>query len=172
MSEQYDDIKQELIEMGEEDQKMQERALERGEDLDVDLMETHTKRLREIINKIGWPTIDQVGEEASDAAFLIVQHSDHNPSFQEEVLSKMGEAPDHSIPGHHIAYLTDRVRVAEGKDQLYGTQFQEDEQGRLAPYPIEDEDQLDGRREEMGLQPFDDYLDQMKEVVDGEVVWE
>lgn len=172
MSESIDDIKQELLEMGEADQRMQEKAIENEEELDVDLIEKHTNRLREIINEMGWPSVEKVGEEASDAAFLIVQHSDHNPSFQEEVLSLMKEAPEEAVPGYHVAYLEDRVRVAEEKDQLYGTQFQEDENGRLAPYPVEDEGNLDERRLQMGLPPFDEYLDHMKEVVGGDVVWE
>jgi hypothetical protein len=51
-----------------------------------------------------------------------------------------------------LAYLTDRVRVARGEPQLYGTQF-----GRCGPHPIEDPDALDERRGAVGLEPFADY---------------
>lgn len=164
-------IEEELLEMGEKDQEMQERALEDADAWDSDLMKKHTKKLREIIDQIGWPVPEKVGREASEAAFLIAQHADHNPSFQEEVLDLLKELPDDQIDQYQIAYLEDRVRVAEGKDQLYGTQFQEDDEGRIAPYPIADEDGLDERREAVGLPSYDTYLAELKKEFGDGVTW-
>jgi hypothetical protein len=56
----------------------------------------------------------------------------------------------------HEAYLTDRVLVAEGKQQLYGTQFTV-VAGAWQPQPLADPDQIDARRRHVGLEPLDDY---------------
>ena len=51
----------------------------------------------------------------------------------------------------HLALLTDRVRVRQGKPQLYGTQFSSKQGGPLIAEPIEDEGHLDQRRLSVGL---------------------
>src|SRR5688572_19599729 len=43
-----------------------------------------TARMKEILEKHGWPTFDLVGEDGEDAAWAIVQHSDQDPAFQRE----------------------------------------------------------------------------------------
>ncbi len=50
----------------------------------------------------------------------------------------------------NLAYLEDRVLTAQGKPQLYGTQFQ-GEGKTFGPQPIEDEEHLDERRACVGL---------------------
>jgi hypothetical protein len=56
------------------------------------------------------------------------------------------------IPAQQMAYLTDRVRVAEKQKQVYGTQFED-----LEPFPIEDEANVDKRRQQVGLPPLAEY---------------
>jgi len=58
----------------------------------------------------------------------------------------------------HLAYLTDRVRVNEGREQVFGTQMGGFEGGVPVPRPIEDRQGLDERRAEVGLEPFDGYV--------------
>jgi len=57
-----------------------------------------------------------------------------------------------------LAYLTDRVLVAEGKQQRYGTQFGADADGVQRPYAWEtlgaDERSIDIRRARVGLPPL------------------
>jgi hypothetical protein len=50
--------------------------------------------------------------------------------------------------------LTDRIRVLEGRAQLYGTQFDWDQNGVMSPLPIEDEPGVDQRRAQLGLEPL------------------
>lgn len=51
----------------------------------------------------------------------------------------------------HLAYLTDRVLVADGQPQLYGTQYTHEADGmELRPQPIADPERLDERRAAMG----------------------
>lgn len=56
-----------------------------------------------------------------------------------------------------LAYLTDRVLLAEGKPQIYGTQI-EVRDGRWQPCQVEDPDNLDCRRQESGLSPIVEYI--------------
>jgi hypothetical protein len=55
-----------------------------------------------------------------------------------------------------LAYLTDRVRVGENKEQVYGTQFRLVD-GKWQPFPIEDEKNVDERRKEVGLSTLAEY---------------
>ena len=60
------------------------------------------------------------------------------------------------------AYLTNRVAVAAGEDQRYGTQMRCTEDGSPAPAtPIADESTVDERRADAGLPPLADYVDEM-----------
>jgi hypothetical protein len=53
--------------------------------------------------------------------------------------------------------LTDRVLLAEGKKQVYGTQFTL-VNGKCKPRPLEDEANVDQRRKEVGLRPLAEYF--------------
>ncbi|HAI77370.1 MAG TPA: hypothetical protein DCM08_14145 [Microscillaceae bacterium] len=56
----------------------------------------------------------------------------------------------------NLAYLTDRIAVFEGKPQLYGTQFDWDENGTLSPHYFDDLAQVNQRRSAIGLPPLDE----------------
>jgi len=104
---------------------------------------------------VGWPGRTLVGEDGAHAAWLLAQHA--APQRQQEFLELLRaavEAGEASVTDQ--AYLEDRVRVHEGQAQRYGTQFIHDEQA-LRPQPIEDPENLDQRRAEVGLGPFAEY---------------
>lgn len=155
-------LKNKLLEMAEEDQRMRERARDSGkwsQKIDV----KNTEKLKKIIQKHGWPTISLVGKEGANAAWLITQHADHNIEFQKSCLAllkkavKQGEASPSDL-----AYLQDRVLVNTGKKQVYGTQFQQKDD-KLVPYPIVEPKNLDKRRREMNLSPFEEYRKQISQ---------
>ena len=54
-------------------------------------------------------------------------------------------------PAWQAAMLEDRIRMYEGRPQVYGTQFQPDDNGDLVPYVIEDVQGVDDRRRAVGL---------------------
>ncbi len=56
-----------------------------------------------------------------------------------------------------LAYLTDRVRVNQGREQVFGTQMRSDANGMPIPQPIEDPERLDERRVAVGLDAFEEY---------------
>jgi hypothetical protein len=115
--------------------------------------------LKGVIAKHGWPGKSLVGEDGTHAVWLLVQHADNDRPFQKKCLELMKEAVKAGeSPGSDLAYLTDRVLVGEGKDQLYGTQLTQKD-GKLVPQPIEDAPQVDARRKAVGLPPLAEYLE-------------
>jgi hypothetical protein len=155
----------ELIKMAEIDRAMRSKHLEANNEWDASIDEHHTKRLQEIVKQYGWPTISSVGKEAASAAWLLVQHADLYPDFQQECLALIYALSDGDIAPDNLAFLEDRVRVNTHRPQLYGTQFSI-RKGAFGPLPIEDFESLGERRVVIGLKPFEDYVTEMREVYD------
>lgn len=127
--------------------------------------EQNTARLKELVAKHGWLHKGRVGKKGADAAFLIAQHADHDVDFQKQVLENLREAyAQGRATGQQVALLTDRVRVAQGKPQLYGTQAQFRD-GEVTFRPIQDSSSVDQRRAKMGLPPLSVYVEKLKEQV-------
>ena len=126
----------------------------------------HTVRLKEIVAAHGWPGASLVGEKAAHAAWLLVQHADADPKFQRRCLELMQGLPAGEVSPKDVAYLTDRVLLAEGKPQRYGTQFLKDATGKWVPKPLEDPDHVDERRKSVGLGSIADYALGMAQMYD------
>ena len=143
------------------------KALEAAAQRWSEIKQRNTTRLKAIINRYGWPGRALVGDKAAHAAFIVVQHSDHDREFQKTCLPMLQAAGRRGeIELWQIAFLTDMILVAEGKKQLYGTQFDPCEHSPDdpdSPCVIEDPERLELRRKEMGLPPMSDYLKLMKE---------
>jgi hypothetical protein len=118
----------------------------------------NTDRLREIVDEHGWPGRSLVGEEGAEHAWLLAQHASMQLDFQRRVLDLLtaAVAAGEATP-RHLAYLTDRVRMLEGKEQIYGTQYIRDEHGHRVLFPIEDAVHVDERRTEVGLARLGEY---------------
>jgi hypothetical protein len=123
----------------------------------------NTKRLKEIVRSGGWPKRSVVGDEAARAAWLLVQHADAEPLFQESCLRLMERLlPAKEVFAADVAYLTDRVRAAQGRPQVYGTQVVE--RGcTYEPRPIEDAGRVDERRAAAGLDTLAENLKRLFE---------
>ncbi|MGC0417156.1 DUF4135 domain-containing protein [Embleya sp. AB8] len=114
--------------------------------------------LRGVVAEHGWPGHRLVGAEAATAASALLQHHSGDLAFRRECLALIEAAAEHGdMPRRDAAYLTDSLRRAEGRPQLYGTKFERVAGGELRPCPIEDEDRVDERRAAVGLGPLADY---------------
>ena len=122
--------------------------------------EAHTRELSTIIDEIGWPTKSKVGEDAAHAAWLLAQHADRDTEFQKRCLALMEAAPPGEVSLEDVAMLTDRVRVREGRPQLYATQFTLEQEGSDTHvlYPVEDHEHVHERRARMGMMPLEEYF--------------
>lgn len=128
-----------------------------------------TDRLVEILDEHGWPTFDLVGEDGSTAAWVIAQHADLDPDVQQRALELLRSAAEAGqASAGDLAYLEDRVAVAAGEPQRYGTQMGCTEDGTPLPAtPIADEAAIEQLRAEAGLAPYADYIAEMTEVCAG-----
>lgn len=117
--------------------------------------------LADQIEKHGWPGRSLVGTDGAHAAWLLVQHADQDPDFQQRCLDLMTAAGPEEVNGSDIAYLTDRVLVAQKKPQRYGTQASMVD-GKIEIGECEDPENLDIRRAEVGLPPVAEYLEVMR----------
>ena len=84
---------------------------------------TNQKRIKEIFEQHGFVGFDLAGENGSRNFWMIVQHSDHNPEFQKEVLVEMKkEVNKQNAISTNYGLFVDRVNLNTGKAQVYGTQ--------------------------------------------------
>ncbi len=115
----------------------------------------NAKLLAEIVDAGGWPDKFQAGEDGATAAFLIVQHAIGLPNFMRACLELMEEAAAQGgVPRWQLALLTDRIRMLEGRPQVYGTQFDWTVEGEMQPLPIEEPETVDMRRTAAELVPM------------------
>jgi hypothetical protein len=128
---------------------------------------TRTERLKHVIAEHGWPGFDLVGEDGEDAAWAIAQHSDLDPEFQECALKHLSAAVDEGqgSPGN-LAYLSDRVAVAAGEPQQYGTQVSCGRPGKppRPSTPLAQPDRVEQLRKQADLEPYADYLAEMEQI--------
>jgi hypothetical protein len=150
------------------DQEARNRAMQDPENPTLaatlgDVDRDNTAWLKAYLGEHGWPGYDTVGRSGSMGFFLLAQHADQDPAFQEQVLGMLRDAvARQQASGIHLAYLTDRVRLAQGKPQLYGTQFHVVD-GKPRPQPIEDAGQVEDRRAALGMEPLTEYTANMED---------
>ena len=105
-----------------------------------------------IIEKCGMPTLKEVGQKQMDAIWLGLQHTENKyrvkyfPLIEKAV--KNGD-----LSKKQYALMKDRILMDEGKPQIFGSQIKN---GKL--YDLEDPKTVNKRRQEMGLEPIEDYL--------------
>lgn len=151
-------IAEELIEMARHDLQVREELLKAGKlspGYHPDMEHVHLQnaaRLEEIIDSIGYPTRSKVGKEASEAAWLIVQHAISKPSLMLNCYALLTEIPEDVNP-QNLAYLYDRICYFEGRPQKYGTQF--DHRGL---YPVENKAETIRLREALQLSTHEEKL--------------
>jgi hypothetical protein len=151
-----DELRAELLRRGEKDQ-----VARRADDVSATLAADaeNLPWLRQVIAEYGWPGKALVGEDGADAAWLLAQHADRDLGFQRRCLDLLTTAVTAGeAKRQHLAYLTDRVLLAEGQQQVYGTQMTAS-RGRWVPKNLRDPDTVDERRAPVDLGPLAEYLD-------------
>jgi hypothetical protein len=168
------DLRAELLRRAEQDQVARAEVLRRAEQDQVALTEPrpgwdtassvdadNLTWLKDVVAEVGWPGRSIAGQDGAHAAWLLAQHADRDPAFQRRCLgliaaaAKSGEATL-----TEVAYLTDRVLLAEGQLQEYGTQMTGREEGWV-PRRLRDPANVDERRAAMSLGPLNEYIARM-----------
>jgi hypothetical protein len=130
----------------------------------------NTDDLKQLLKIYQWFKISQFGAVADRNAWLLIQHADQQPDFQNEVLKileplyKIGETDP-----RNYAYLFDRVAASFSDPskrslQRYGTQGNCVGPGVWEAIPIEDPAKVDQRRAKVGLGRMTDYVARFKDI--------
>lgn len=166
----YSEISSELIERRKNDFNVRQRLIEEEKlfgSYNPEMEKVHLENayaLDQIIAQIGWPTRKQVGEEASQAAWLIVQHAISLPNFMRSCLSLMKAEKDMGdVDPVTIAFLSDRIAKYENRPQSYGTQFDNGVDSRLMVYTLDaSAEQVNQRRSELGVTSLQERLTELE----------
>ena len=159
----------ELIKRMEEEQKLRSEWVDKPDDtqLTEGIKETDVQNtiwLNEIIEQQGLPGVTDVGDDGTQAFFLLIQHSP-DLDFQKRCLPLMEALVNQNeFPAVHHAYLTDRILIQDGKPQRYGTQGRSQKNGKIIPWQIEDEEHVNERRKALMLEPIEEYFKAMNEM--------
>ncbi|GAK34431.1 hypothetical protein AQ1_02330 [alpha proteobacterium Q-1] len=97
-------------------------------------------------------------QSAAETLWLATLHADNHPLLQHkaaDIFEKAAKAG--RFPGKRAANLVDRLELAEGRPQIYGTLY-DCEDGKLRPPSITDPEQIDARRAAIGLTPYATYI--------------
>jgi hypothetical protein len=114
-----------------------------------------------IIDQSGWPDRSQVGDEGARAAWLLAQHADCDPAAQRRFWQCLQSAVvRHEASPADLARLTDRVRLASGQKQIYGTQLTA-RAGRYVATRLCKPSSVDARRAAVGLEPLATQIESM-----------
>ncbi|MCH6483057.1 hypothetical protein MMG85_05705 [Pseudoxanthomonas sp. LH2527] len=133
-------------------------ALDKVLEVDAD----NTKFMRGILAACGWPKRSMVGEDAAKAAWLLSQHADMDPQYQVLAGQHMKQAVlAGEADARQLASLVDRNRRLSDQPQVYGMQYFRSPQGVIEFYDIVTPAKLDERRQEIGLQPFYCWVQQL-----------
>ncbi len=108
--------------------------------------------VKPILRKYGWLPKSKIGEKASEAIFLVIQHSDaelirqYFPSLK-DLASRQEANPTHA------AMMEDRLLVNDGKKQKYGTQATSDSttNGKAYIWPVENPNIVNQLRKDAGF---------------------
>ncbi|WBV56949.1 hypothetical protein PFY10_00660 [Chryseobacterium daecheongense] len=161
-----------IIELKNEDLELRDQLIKRGElgeGYHKEMEQLHSrnaKKLNDIMDIIGYPGIDKLGKEASEAAWLIIQHAIGQPEFMRKCVRLLKDAVDEQkADPKNLAYLSDRIAVFEGKPQLYGTQFDWNENGEMVPNFVDNIAKVNERRKSIGLNTLEEQAAIIREQV-------
>lgn len=114
--------------------------------------------IKQVLDDYGWLGPDAVGDKGNKTLFLVIQHADLET--QKQYMPMMKQAVEKgNAKSQNLALLKDRVLLADGKKQIYGSQIGSNQAtGEYYVLPLEDPENVNNRRKEMGLGPIEDYV--------------
>jgi len=157
------DLRAELLRRAERDQEARSNGARVGWQAVSAIDAENLAWLAGVVADVGWPGKSMVGDDGAHAAWLLAQHADGDPAFQRVCLDLLAAATVRGDAApRELAYLTDRVLLAEGQPQLYGTQCI-GRDGQWVPRRLRDPGTVDDRRAAMSLPPLADYTGRLGE---------
>ncbi|WGK63706.1 BT_3928 family protein [Croceiramulus getboli] len=141
----------------------EEARKERAVDMGLDPMEasgdlwrkqmlldsTNMQFVDRVMKNRGYPGKDLVGTPTNTVAWYVIQH---NPEYIPKYLDTIRQAAQQDqLPMRLVAMMEDRYLMGEGKAQRFGTQGSVLPDGTEFIWPIQDPEQVNERRKEVGF---------------------
>lgn len=119
-----------------------------------------SNRFFEIYKVDGFPHKNKVSEDVYKGAVVLTLHQ---PTENlEEILNDIKDLSPAEVDPRDLAYMVDKIRVHKGENQVYGTQYKTDG-NKITFLPIEDEENVDQRRKEVGMETLAKYKKKAEE---------
>lgn len=121
-----------------------------------------------LLDQCGWPK--GLNAVENNTIFLVIDHAD--TTFMSKYFPVLKVQADMGIVAKtDLATLQDRRLLRNGKKQTFGTQTLKT--GNIVTiWPIDNPDDLDTRRKQMGLMPMNEYINLLKKNYQSEVIWD
>ncbi|WP_299095402.1 DUF6624 domain-containing protein [uncultured Winogradskyella sp.] len=115
-------------------------------------------RVKNILDKHGWPTKDMIGERGNWTICNVIQHSDNEVRIQ--YLPMMRQAvKDKKLEPRFLVRAEDRIATERGDLQIYGGQMKYyPETKSFNLWPVFDPENIDKRRTAIGLDSIAIFL--------------
>ncbi len=116
------------------------------------------KRIKEILDKNGWPDKNIIGEQGNWTICNVIQHSENE--IRIKYLPMMRQAvKDKKLEARFLVRAEDRIATERGDPQIYGGQMKYyPETKSFNVWPVYDPINIDKRRAKIGLGPIAEHL--------------
>ncbi len=116
------------------------------------------KKVKDLLNKYGWPTKEMIGEQGNLTICNVLQHS--SIEVRLKYLPMMRNAVhEKKLAPRFLVRAEDRIATDEGNLQIYGGQMKYyPETKSFNVWPILDPANIDKRRAKIGLIPIAEHL--------------
>jgi hypothetical protein len=170
-AQQFPDLRAELLQMEKVDQDARFKCSNGRSDEQIKCLaeisksidEPNTKRITQIFDQIGFPNTTKVGKEGLEAYMTLLQHAPTDELRLRSLGPISKSFKNKEIPPMAYANFVDRLRLHQGKKQLYGSGF-ELKDDKLVMNPTEDVKNLEKRRAKIGLPPMAEYVKGLEEM--------
>ncbi|MCC6371405.1 MAG: hypothetical protein IT236_10405 [Bacteroidia bacterium] len=105
-----------------------------------------------ILNNYGYPS-KSIADESNSIPFFIISHAPYTLREKYEALF-VAAAGKGDLDWSSLAHYIDKLKLAQGKKQVFGTQYYYDKKWKVIYYPIEDSLNMNARRKQIGLPDF------------------
>lgn len=115
-------------------------------------------KVREILNKYGWPKLSLIGGRGNRTICNVLQHADQET--REHYIPLMKQAVfDKKLEARYLVRAEDRIATDKGELQIYGGQMKYyPETKSFNVWPVYDPINIDKRRAKIGLGPIKEFL--------------
>jgi hypothetical protein len=114
--------------------------------------------LRGLMLQVGWIDAERFGYPTANAAFFFIQHSWDVPLMMAALPWIEKDVEAGRTEGEDYALLFDRLQLAIGEKQRYGTQVGIDSSNAAFVFPLEEPERVDDHRKTLGLMPLAEYV--------------